>query len=92
MDQDEIETWIRADPALRSCPVREAVRLAYWDWLERMPAERELRDVADFSLSGVIMPTRAAQAASVVAGELAVVCLVFPAPVDAALQRISNPG
>ncbi len=81
-----MQAWLAAAPAERALAVRRAVVLTHADWLERIECPAELYDLAVWSLSGLILPTTAARAACTAAAELAIVCAVWPGPVDLALR------
>jgi hypothetical protein len=90
MNQREIEAWVTAGPGAveRATAVRSAVLLAHADWLHRMQDQYEVRDLAPWCPAGCVLFAPAARTASIAAAELAVVCAVWPRPIDAALRRV----
>lgn len=85
-----MDRWRASAPADQVRDVRAAMRQAFGDWMECIGHKHELHDLARWCPRGMVMPRDAARAASVAAGELAVICATWPRTIDAALSRVGS--
>jgi hypothetical protein len=82
MREADIEVWARHASADAMDAVGQIAMLARADWLDRIRAPSEVQDVAPHCPAGLVWPAAAAKAAAHAAGEMAILCLVWPGRVD----------